>query len=91
MHQSYLPYVPGSFGVTMEHASFGERFYNTIIAPLKSESGLQDAYKFQHKILKEAGVEPYNGMTYRFDKGLVFAASLPGIDVSCIKCIFDHG
>ena len=91
MHQPYLPYLRGTYGVTMEHASFGERLYNTIIAPMKMEYALQDHYQFQHDALKEAGVQPYDGMTYRFDKSLVFVRSLPGIEVICIKHILHNG
>jgi hypothetical protein len=91
MHQPYLPYIRGTFGVTMEHASFGERFYNTVLAPLEAEYELQPFYQFQHKILKEAGVQLYSGITYNFDKSLVFVPSFPGIDVSCIKRISDNG
>jgi hypothetical protein len=90
MLQPYLPYIRGTFGVTMEHASFVERFYNTIIVPLTTEYDLQPYYQFQHEILKEVGVQPYSGITYNFDKSLVFVRSLPGIDVSLIKRISDN-
>ena len=91
MRQPYLPYVRGTYGVTMKHASFGERFYNAVVVPLETEYKIQDHYQFQHEVLREAGVQPYNGITYRYDKSLIFVPSFPGVDVSCIKHILGSG
>ncbi|KAI9598150.1 hypothetical protein BDF19DRAFT_433640 [Syncephalis fuscata] len=79
-HQPYLPVVPGSFGVTLEHASFWQRFSNSIILPAIIKWKQYKNLSLQHQKQVQFGVESYSGLTKRYDDGLVIISTFPGLE-----------
>ncbi|KAI8054419.1 hypothetical protein BDF22DRAFT_742345 [Syncephalis plumigaleata] len=77
----YLPYRAGTVPASMEHATLYERVYNTLYAPirtmLKTWNGLND----QARLLKQANIKHYTGLTAKYNQALVIVYTFPGFEV----------